>query len=228
VSDQRDEDTSAQERADGTNPTLRDALRALAAGGGGAPGAALSPQVLADLARSAGLSSITQSGDLARLLQGGPDAFAGAPIGPQHVIIGIGGVECTIPAEAVQGIERMSDVTPVPNTAGWVLGVMQFRGTMVSVVDLVEFLQVPSGERSGSTRLLVLSQAGMTVAFAVDAVLEMRADSSSAREGAAVAAPDWLAPYAAGALELGGRALVKLDVGRLLSAERLHQYRSDL
>jgi purine-binding chemotaxis protein CheW len=228
VSDRRDEDTSAQERTDGTNPTLRDALRALAAGGGGAPGGALSPQVLADLARTAGLSGITQTSDIARILQGGPDAFANAPIGPQHVVVAIGGVECAIPAEAVQGIERMADVTPVPNTVGWVLGVMQFRGTMVSVVDLAEFLQAPSGAHGGPTRLLVMSQDGMTVAFAVDAVLEMRADSSMAREGVASHAPDWLAPYAAGALDLGGRALVKLDVARLLSSDRLHQYRSDL
>jgi chemotaxis signal transduction protein len=105
---------------------------------------------------------------------------------------------------------------------------MQFRGAMVSAVDLSDFLQVPNGARSGATRLLVLSQDGMTIAFAVDAVLEMRADSSAMHEGPAMRAPDWLAPYAAGALELGGRTLVRLDVRRLLGAERLHQYRSDL
>ena len=227
MSDTREEDTAAQERPNGTNTTLRDALRALASSGGGA-GAALSPQMLADIARRAGLGGITQSADLARLLEGGPDAFAGGSTGPQHVVVSIGGVECAIPAEVVQGIERMTDVTPVPNTVGWVLGVMQFRGTMVSVVDLAEFLQVPSGARSGSTRLLVLMQDGMTISFAVDAVLEMRADFSLVREGAAAQAPDWLAPYAAGGFELGGRSLVKLDVRRLLGAERLHQYRSDM
>jgi purine-binding chemotaxis protein CheW len=143
------------------------------------------------------------------------------------VVVSVCGVECAIPAEVVQGIERVAEVTPVPNTAGWVLGVMQFRGAMVSVVDLADFLQVPSGVRGNSTRLLVLSQDGMTVAFAVDAVLEMRADSSAMRAAEVARAPDWLAPYAAGGLELGGRALVKLDVRRLLGAERLHQYRSE-
>jgi purine-binding chemotaxis protein CheW len=228
VSDPRDEDGAERERPTGTNTTLRDALRALAASGGGdGSGAGLSPQRLAELARTAGLSGITQSADLARLLGGGPDAFPSGPIGPQSVIVSIGGVECAIPAEAVQGIERAAEVTPVPNTAGWVLGVMQFRGAMVSVVDLTDFLQVPSAARSNSTRLLVLSQDGMTVAFAVDAVHEMRADSSAMRADAAARVPDWLAPYAVGGLDLGGRALVKLDVRRLLGAERLHHYRAD-
>ena len=80
---------------------------------------------------------------------------------------------------------------------------------------------------TNATRLLVLSQDGMTIAFAVDAVLEMRADSSAMREGGPSRIPEWLAPYAAGTLDLGGRTLVKLDVRRLLGAERLHQYRSD-
>jgi purine-binding chemotaxis protein CheW len=228
VSELRDEDAMAPERQNGTNATLRDALRALAAGGGGTAGAGLSPQMIADLARSAGLTGLTQSSDFARLFEGGAEAFAAAPTGPQHVVIAIGGVECAIPAETVQGIERMAEVTPVPNTVEWILGVMQFRGGMVSAVDLADFLRVPNDARGGATRLLVLSQDGMTIAFAVDAVLEMRADSSAMRESPAVRAPDWLAPYADGALELGGRTLVRLDVRRLLGAERLHQYRSDL
>lgn len=229
MSDPRDEDVTAPERQSGTNTTLRDALRALAAGGsGGVGGASLSPQMIADLARTAGLTGITQSSDFARLFEGGPDALAAAPTGPRHVIISIGGVECAIPAETVQGIERMAEVTPVPNTVAWVLGVMQFRGAMVSAVDLSDFLQAPNHTRGGATRLLLLSQDGMTIAFAVDAVLEMRADASATRESPAVRAPDWLAPYATGALDLGGRTLVRLDVRRLLSAERLHQYRSDL
>ncbi|HEV2238616.1 MAG TPA: chemotaxis protein CheW [Ktedonobacterales bacterium] len=228
MSDLRDDGASGEPGQNGTNATLRDALRALASSGGGVAGAGLSPQMIADLARSAGLTGLTQSSEFARLFEGGAGAFSTGPTGPQHVVVAIGGVECAIPAEAVQGIERIADVTPVPNTIGWVLGVMQFRGGMVSAVDLVDFLGVPAQGRGGATRLLVLSQDGMTIAFAVDAVLEMRADSDAMRESPAARAPDWLAPYAAGALELGGRTLVRLDVRRLLGAERLHQYRSEL
>ncbi|HEY7982545.1 MAG TPA: chemotaxis protein CheW [Ktedonobacterales bacterium] len=228
MSDLRDEGSSAPERQNGTNATLREALRALASGGGGVAGAGLSPQMIADLARSAGLTGLTQSSDFARLFEGGADTFASAPAGPRYVVITIGGVDCAIAADAVQGIERMAEVTPVPNTVAWVLGVMQFRGGMVSAVDLAEFLHVPADARGEATRLLVLSQDGMTIAFAVEAVLEMRADSNAMRESPALRAPDWLAPYADSALELGTRTLVRLNVRRLLGAERLHQYRSDL
>ena len=78
-------------------------------------------------------------------------------------------------------VERLGDVTPVPNTVDWVVGVVQLRGSIISVVDLAAFLGLGRTVPTARTRLLVIAQRGMTIGLVVDAVLEMRADSSGMR-----------------------------------------------
>lgn len=209
---------------------LREALRALgpAAGRAGSLGS-LSPQQLADLAQRAGLSGGVA--DLARVAGLDLSGAGGAPavaVGPQYVVFSVGGVECCVAAEAVQMVERLSDVTPVPNTVSWVLGVVQLRGNIVSVVDLASYLGLASTVVTPRTRLLVMTHRGMTIGCVVDAVLEMRADSAGMQPAPGARPPDWLAPYSAQVYELGDRSIALVDVQRLLFADKMHQYRSDV
>lgn len=207
---------------------LREALRTLASTSGGGGASTLTPEMLADLAQRAGVPG--GAADLARMfgrdLGGGP--AEGASTGPKYVVFAVGELQCCIAAEAVQSVARFADVTPVPNTVNWVLGVVQLRGAIISVVDLGAFLGLAATAATPRSRLLVVGQRGMTVGFAVDAVLESRADTSGMRPGPDRAVPQWLAPYASGALELGERQFVLIDVQRLLFADKLHQYRADV
>ncbi len=223
------EGSAAPDRQDGPRTTLQDALRALASGGASGAAGGLSAARIAELARHAGLTGAPQASELARLLgqSSGGMSVDDVPEGPRYVVFVVGGVECAMPAACVQGIDRLVDVTPVPHTAAWVLGVMQFRGTIVSVVDLAEFLQVPTAARGVPSRLLIVSQGGMSIAFVVDAVLEMRAESSGMREDHSVSPPHWLSRYAAGVLESGDRKVVRIDAHELLFAEPIHQYQSE-
>ncbi|GAC1476645.1 MAG: hypothetical protein PVSMB4_00360 [Ktedonobacterales bacterium] len=207
---------------------LSDAVRRLAAGGTDAAGS-LSPQALAELAQRAGLTGSARGGDLARLL--GVDTGAGVtsdPPGSQYLVFSVGDVECALSTEAVQSVERLADVTPVPNTQPWVLGVVHLRGAIISVVDLRTFLGLPAAALTTRTRLLVASHHNMTMALTVDAVLEMRAGALGARPVEGQSAPDWIAPYASGVVELDGRRVTLIDAQRLLFSERIHQYRSDV
>ncbi len=218
-SDERD-----RQRAAGD--TLREALRTLASSGpGGAAPSTLSPEVLADLAQRAGLPG--GADDLSRLLGRDIGGVADAPIGPQYVVFVVGGVECCVRAENVQAIERITDLAPVPNTAPWALGVVQLRGSIVSVVDLSAFLGLGATASTGRTRLLVVTYRGMTIGFTVDAVLEMRADSTGMRSVSGYEPPEWMASYASDVLQLGDRRIVLVDVQRLLYADRMHQYHSE-
>lgn len=217
-----------RERPAGASNALREALRALGSTGGSGGAGTLSPEMLADLAQRAGLPG--GATDLARMLgrdMGGVQENGG-PTGPQYVVFALGEMQCCIAADAVQSVARFADVTPVPNTVHWVLGVVQLRGSIISVVDLGAFLGLPATEATPRSRLLVVGQRGMTIGFVVDAVLETRADSSAMRPGSERAVPEWLAPYALGALELGERQFVLVDVQRLLFADRMHQYRTDV
>lgn len=224
---------SAQYSANGTDlsrpgaggssiQALREALRALGPGALSGPGGGLTPEALNELARRTG----TTPADLMRLL-GGPGGPEHTPQGPQYLVFAIGEVECAIPTDTVQGVERPGDVTHVPNTVDWVLGVVHLRGTIVSVVDLRRYVGLPPAQATPRTRLLVVSFRGMTVALLVDALLEMRAGGPDLRPvpGYAPAAP--VAPYAVGVVDVEGRPVTLIDPQRLLFADKMRQYRSD-
>jgi purine-binding chemotaxis protein CheW len=206
---------------------LREALRSLGGGAGGMAAGSLSPEQIADLAQRAGLADSARAADLARLLGRSPDTLSAPSLGPQYIIFAVGDLECTVPAEAVQGVERLTEVAPVPNTAPWLLGVVQFRGAILSVVDLRAFLGLPPTDLTQRSRMIVVGAPAMTMGLMVDAVLEMRPNNADSRVAASGGLPDWIAPYAAGTIELGGRHVILIDLQRLLFAEKMGHYQDD-
>lgn len=206
--------------------TLQQALRAL--GQDGAAGVAnLTPEALAQLAQRAGLTNDRQVSDLARMM--GVNATAAATSDePQHIVFALGDVECALPAEAVQGVERLGDVAQVPNTVPWVLGIIHLHGSIISVVDLRGFFGMPAQPITPRTRLLVVTRQDMTIGFVVDGVTEMRSlDRGDIQEASPALVPAWATPYAQRALSIEGRTVFLLDPARLLFAEKMHSYRAD-
>lgn len=217
----RDSGTGAS-RPSATPPNRGAAWQEVLAQASKHPGS-YTPEQLADLARRAGMTEPNQLASQARALGIG----AGSSVIPQHLLFALGDVACALPAEAVQGVERVPEVTPVPNIAGWVLGVVQVWGAIVSVVDLPAFLGLAPLPRSSHNRLIVVTSPTMSVGFLVEAVVEMRAlgDNVAGRVDPR-AVPEELRPYALGALpEAGpGQGVIVLDPARLLASEKLHRY----
>jgi purine-binding chemotaxis protein CheW len=204
---------------------LQQALRSLS-GQAVAGNAPLTPEALADLARRAGLNGGGQASNLARMI-----GMAAAPTDtaqmPQHVVFALGDVECALPTEAVQAVERVGDVAAVPNTASWVLGIVHLHGTIVSVVDLRAFFGMPVQPVTPRSRLLVVTRRDMTIGLVVDGVTEMRSLNDEPVEVAGGSAPAWAMPYAQRMLNLEGRQVILLDPERLLFADKMHRYRAD-
>jgi purine-binding chemotaxis protein CheW len=148
-------------------------------------------------------------------------------LGEQHLIFSLAGRELAVKAELVQGVDRLSDITPIPNVVSWVKGVINLRGSIASVVDLRMFLDlelVPQGSR---TRLLSLQYNEMVICFVVDAVSEMvpiSANAIAAGNARQADIPPWALPYASGTAQLASRAVVLLDVPRLLFSEKMQHY----
>jgi len=190
---------------------------------GARPGA-YTPEALAELARRAGVTDPAQLATLGRALGGA----GSAPGIPQHVLFLVGETECALPAEAVQGVERITDVTPVPNTAPWVAGVVQVWGAIVSVVDLQAFVGLGAQALTTRSRLVVVTRRDMTLGLLVGAVTEMRplGDRLASRIDPR-GMPDWARPFAQDAIALDGRSVVLLDPDRLLASEKLQRYQME-
>ncbi len=150
-------------------------------------------------------------------------------VGEQHLLFSLADQEFALRAELVQGVERLADLTPVPNVAPWVKGVMNLRGSIVSVVDLRLFLDLDQLVYSPQTRLLSLQANDMMICVVVDGVSEMvqipttAIVSSNSRQASV---PPWAAQYVTGTALLEKRIAIILDVVRLLFSEKMHQYRA--
>lgn len=74
----------------------------------------------------------------------------------EFLIVRSEGVAYGIAVDRVREIVRMRDLTPVPRTPSWLLGVIALRGEMVEVLDLRDRLGSVRSEPSRRSRIVVL------------------------------------------------------------------------
>jgi len=156
----------------------------------------------------------------------GVPAQVPALAGEQCLVFSLADSDFAVKAELVQGVERLGEVASVPNVVPWVRGVINLRGSIVSVVDLRMFLDLEQLSYTPRTRLLSLQYKEMLICLVVDGVSEMLPIPASVIINGNVrqAIPPWAIPYASGTALLANRLMVILDVPRLLFSEKMHQY----
>jgi purine-binding chemotaxis protein CheW len=158
--------------------------------------------------------------------QDGVSAPVSAVAGEQYLVLSLADCELAVRAELVQGVERLGEITSVPNVVPWVRGVVNLRGSIVSVVDLRMFLDLEHLSYTPRTRLLSLQYKEMLICLIVDGVSEMLPIPASVIINGNVrqAIPPWAVSYASGSALLANRLMVILDVPRLLFSEKMHHY----
>ncbi len=156
-------------------------------------------------------------------VQGAP-AEKAAVVGEQYLVFSLLDREFALQAEYIQGVERLADVTPVPNVAPWVVGVMNLRGSICSVVDLRSFLDLENLPHNPRTRLLSVKYNEMIICLIVDSVSEMLPIAPRAIDSTMRSIPSWVNSYASGVAMIGQRRVILLDVARLLFADNMHRY----
>lgn len=147
-----------------------------------------------------------------------------ATVGGQYLIFSLLELEFALPAESIQGVERLAEVTSVPHVASWVAGVINLRGSICSVVDLRVFLDMERLPYNPRTRLLSVKYNEMSVCLVVDSVSEMVPIQPNAIDGNLRGIPHWVASYSSGVAAVGKRRIILLDAGRLLFSEKMHHY----
>ena len=150
-----------------------------------------------------------------------------AVVGEQYLVFSLADHDFAVKAEQVQGVERLMELTPLPNVAPWVRGVMNLRGSIVSVVDLRMFFGLVQLPYTPQTRLLSLQYNEMLICMIVDGVSVMMPFPPSAistRSTRQTNIPSWVSAFATGHALLSNRTMVILDVPRLLFSEKMQNY----
>lgn len=69
----------------------------------------------------------------------------------------LGDEEYAVMVDAVKEVLKTRDLTPVPNSPDYVLGVMALRGPVLPVIDLCRRLGLPPGKNDEKSRIIVVS-----------------------------------------------------------------------
>jgi len=123
-----------------------------------------------------------------------------------------------IEPDFVREIVPLKTLTPVPFTPGFVLGVTNLRGEILSVIDLKRFFELPDQGLTDSSKLIVLQSKTMTLGILADSVVGTRSIPADQIQPPLPTHTEIRAKYLKGVTE--GRLAI-LDAEQILADERL-------
>ncbi|MBI4686528.1 MAG: chemotaxis protein CheW [Nitrospirae bacterium] len=134
----------------------------------------------------------------------------------QLVTMRIGNEEYAVDIIRVQEINRMRDITRVPNSPPYVEGVINLRGKVIPVVNLRKKFSLPEVQSDGRSRIIIMDIKGITMGVIVDSVSEVLRVSPDTVESAPPMASDISADFFKGIAKLEDRLIILIDIDRLL------------
>ena len=91
----------------------------------------------------------------------------------QLVVFKLATEEYAIEIIKVSEIRKMTNITRVPRTPDYYLGVMNLRGSVLPVLDLKKRLNLPSATTTEDSRIIILKVDDIPFGVTVDAVSEV-------------------------------------------------------
>ena len=119
----------------------------------------------------------------------------------------------------VQEVLRVSEIAPVPGAPHYVLGIINLRGNVVTVIDTRIRLGLETTEVTDSTRIVIIEGAKHVVGILVDCVAEVVDLATSEVESAPNVGNDESAKYIQGVASRDGELLILVDLNKLLTDE---------
>jgi purine-binding chemotaxis protein CheW len=137
----------------------------------------------------------------------------------QLVSFVLAGEEFAVDILAVREINRMMDLTRVPQSPPEVEGVINLRGKIIPVVDLRKRFAMPTAERTEHSRIVVVEINKRVLGFLVDRVNEVLRIGREIVEPAPRMACSIDSEFIAGVGKLEDRLLILLDLEKLFVAD---------
>ncbi len=117
----------------------------------------------------------------------------------------------------VQEVLRITDIAPVPGAPSYVVGIINLRGNVVTVIDTRMRFGLPPKETDDATRIVIIETEHQTVGIIVDSVSEVVDIYSNEIETAPNVGNDETARYIEGVVSRGEELLILVDLNKLLT-----------
>jgi purine-binding chemotaxis protein CheW len=121
----------------------------------------------------------------------------------------------------VQEINRIMQITKVPNAPDYVEGVINLRGRVIPVIDLRCKLGMEKKKPDKNTRIIVIEIKGRTVGFIVDAVKEVIRIPENITEEPPEITTGVNSEFIKAVGKLEDRLLILIDLDKILFTEEM-------
>ncbi|HSH29073.1 MAG TPA: chemotaxis protein CheW [Thiohalobacter sp.] len=119
----------------------------------------------------------------------------------------------------VQEVLRWTEIAPVPGAPDYVLGIINLRGNVVTVIDTRLRLGLPPREPDDASRIVIIEAERQVVGILVDSVAEVMDLNSAEIDSAPNVGNDESSKYIQGVASRDGNLLILIDLNKLLTDE---------
>lgn len=134
----------------------------------------------------------------------------------QLVTFNLGSEEYAVDILKVQEINRMKEITRVPNSPDYVEGVINLRGKVIPVCSLRKKFNLEERENDIQSRIMIMDIQGITMGLIVDAVSEVLRVPAGIVEPTPPMTSNISTEFIRGIAKLEDRLIILLDMERLI------------
>ena len=134
----------------------------------------------------------------------------------QFVTFTLNDEEYAVDILSVQEINRITEITKVPNSPDYVEGVINLRGKVIPVINLRSKFGFEAKATDDDSRIIIMEIQGIVNGVIVDSVSEVLRIPASAMEAAPAVASDTISQYIKGLAKLENRLVILVEIDNLV------------
>jgi purine-binding chemotaxis protein CheW len=123
----------------------------------------------------------------------------------------------------MQEVLRYTEIAPVPGAPSYVLGIINLRGNVVTVIDTRHRFNLPSGEITDNTRIVIIETDRHVIGILVDSVAEVVYLRQSEIEMAPNVGNEESAKFIQGVCHKNNELLILIELNKLLTSEEWNE-----
>lgn len=137
----------------------------------------------------------------------------------RYLCFGLGSEEYGLPLLTVREVLAQPEITPVPHTPAYFVGIMNLRGRVISVMDLRVKLGIKPANANADSVVVICQVGEYVVGITVDAVNSVMAPAAGEVSDADAIASKGTRDYVLGVYRKKERLALLLNVGRVLGLD---------
>jgi purine-binding chemotaxis protein CheW len=137
----------------------------------------------------------------------------------QWVTFKLGDETYAINVMQVQEVLRVTEIAPVPGAPDYVLGIINLRGNVVTVMDARKRISLPPKEMDDDSRIVIIEAGNQVVGLLVDCVAEVIEVQDADIEPSPSVGNDDSSKYIHGVVNTDDNLTILMDLDKMLSED---------